>query len=189
MNRHLYIALIFSFFVSSCATITGSVTDEPIQPDPEGRTMGEVIDDNNLRTRLLVNLEKLDDRFEDANVDIHVNAGIVLMVGQVPDTTMIDQATDLLKTDPQINAIHNHITAEENLSAGLKANDKWLGVKTRSRMFTTDYFPSSSIEIVVEQGVVYLMGRVTNETAEKAVQIVSEVNGVQKVVVVFQIIS
>ncbi|MDO7642050.1 MAG: BON domain-containing protein, partial [Reinekea forsetii] len=61
-------------------------------------------------------------------------------------------------------------------------------VKTRSRMFTTDFFPSSNIELVVQQGIVYLMGRVSEKTAAQAVEIASEVNGVQKVVVVFQII-
>lgn len=174
--------------LTGCATITGSVTDEPIQPNPEGRTMGEVIDDKNLRTRLLVNLEKLDSRYAEANVEIHVNAGLVLMVGQVPTTALIKQATELLKSDRQVKSIHNHLTAEPNLSTGLKANDRWLAIKTRSRMFTTDYFPSSKIEIVVQKGIVYLMGRVEEETSAKAVAIASDVNGVQKVVTVFQII-
>lgn len=190
-TRALLTALILSIslLLSSCATITGSVTDEPIEPDPEGRTMGEVIDDKNLRTRLQVNLEKLDSRYADANVEIHVNAGLVLLVGQVPTPELVRQATTLLKSDPQVNAIHNHLTAEPNISTGLKANDRWLAIKTRSRMFTTDYFPSSKIEIVVQKGIVYLMGRVTEDTAEQAVGIASEVNGVQKVVMVFQIIS
>jgi osmotically-inducible protein OsmY len=186
--KKLLALTILLFTLTGCATITGSMTEEPIEPDPEGRTMGEVIDDKNLKTRLLVNLAKLDERYEDANVDIHVNAGIVLLVGQVPTEGLISNATQLLKSDPGVKAIHNHLTAEPNLSTGIKANDKWLGVKTRSRMFTTDYFPSSNIEIVVQQGVVYLMGRVSQETAEQAVQIASEVNGVQKVVMVFQII-
>jgi osmotically-inducible protein OsmY len=106
----------------------------------------------------------------------------------VPTDELINNATVLLKSDPQVKAIHNHLTAESNISTGLKANDKWLSVKTRSRMFTTDYFPSSNIEIVVQQGIVYLMGRVTEANAKQAVQIASEVNGVQKVVMVFQII-
>jgi len=188
MMRNLITIATLSFIFSSCATITGSVTDEPITPDPEGRTMGEVIDDKNIRTRLLVNLDKLDERYKDASIDIHVNAGIVLIVGQVPTAELVNGATQLLKSDTQVKAIHNHLTAEPNISTGLKANDKWLGVKARSRMFTTDYFPSSNIDIVVQKGIVYLMGRVTEETAKQAVMIASEVNGVQKVVMVFQII-
>ena len=180
--------MLTTLLMNSCATITNSLTDKPIEPDPEGRTMGEVIDDKNIRTRLLVNLRKLDERYNDANIDIRVNAGIVLVVGQVPTADLIAEATRLIKEDNQVKAIHNHLTAGPNISTTVKANDKWLAIKTRSRMFTTDYFPSSNIDIVVEQGVVYLMGRVTEKTAEQAVQIASQVKGVQKVVKVFQII-
>ncbi len=187
MNRLLTL-LVTLILVSSCTTITSSMTKEPIVTDPEGRTMGEVIDDKNLRTRLLVNLRKYDERYADVNLDIQINAGIVLVVGQVPVQELIIKATELIKKDNQVKAIHNHLTAEPGLSTGLKANDKWLGIKTRSRMFTTDYFRSSNIDIVVENGVVYLMGRVNEKTADKAVEIASEVNGVQKVVKVFQII-
>ena len=187
MTRFTHLVMVL-VLLTGCTTITSSMTDEPIQPDPEGRTMGEVIDDKNIRTRLLVNLRKLDERYEEANVDIQVNAGIVLIIGQVPVEEMVSEATQLIKDDPQIKAIHNHLTIEPNLSTGLKANDKWLAIKTRSRMFTTDYFPSSNIDIIVENGVVYLMGRVSEKTAKQAVEIASNVNGVQKVVMVFQII-
>ena len=188
MNRLYILPWLLVLLLTGCATIRGSITEDPIRPDPEGRTMGEVIDDKNIQTRLKLNLVKLDQRYSDANVDIQVNAGVVLIVGQVPTTELVTLATGLLKTDTQIKAIHNHLTAEPNISTGLKANDKWLSVKTRSRMFTTDFFPSSNIELVVQQGIVYLMGRVSEKTADQAVEIASEVNGVQKVVVVFQII-
>lgn len=189
MNRPILFSLLFVFFISGCSTLAGSLSEDPIAPDPEGRTMGEVIDDKNLRTRLQVNLDKQDDRFHKANINIHINAGIVLVVGQVPSSELINVATDVIKSDPQVEAIHNHLTAGKKRSSVLKANDKWLAVKTRSRMFTTDYFPSSNVEIIVELGTVYLMGRVTTETAKKAVEIATQVNGVQKVVMVFQIIS
>lgn len=174
--------------LNGCTTLTSAVTEDPITTDPEGRTMGEVIDDKNTRTRLLVNLNKYDERYKEANVDIYVNAGVVLIVGQVPSTDMIPRATELLRTDAQVKAIHNHLTAEPNIKTSLASSDKWLGVKVRSRMFTTDNFSTSNIDVIVQKGIVYIMGRVTNETAAQAVQIASEVKGVQKVVKVFQII-
>jgi osmotically-inducible protein OsmY len=174
--------------LNGCTTLTSAVNEDPITTDPEGRTMGEVIDDKNTRARLTVNLEKYDERYKEANVDIYVNAGVVLIVGQVPTEDMIQRATELLSTDPQVEAIHNHLTAEPNIKTSLASSDKWLGVKVRSRMFTTDYFSPSNIDVIVQKGIVYIMGRVTSETADQAVKIASEVSGVQKVVKVFQII-
>ncbi|TCS41732.1 BON domain-containing protein [Reinekea marinisedimentorum] len=188
MIQKLFAALTLLVVLNGCTTLTSAVTEDPITTDPEGRTMGEVIDDKNTRTRLAVNLEKYDERYKEANVDIYVNAGVVLIVGQVPTAEMVQRATELLSSDTQVQAIHNHLTAEPNIKTSLASSDKWLGVKVRSRMFSADNFSSSNIDVIVQKGVVYIMGRVTEETADRAVQIASEVNGVQKVVKVFQII-
>lgn len=173
--------------LASCTTLTNSVVNEPIASDNQGRTVGQVLDDNNMQTRLRVNLNKLDQRFEKAHVNVHANVGVVLLTGQVPDATMVRQATELLRSDSRIKAIHNHLSVGPNNSLGIRTNDGWLATKVRSRMFTTDYFPSSDVEVIVEQGIVYLMGTVNNEVADQAVKITSEVNGVQKIVVVFSI--
>jgi len=183
-------SLLLVLTLTGCTTLMGSATgDKPITPDPEGRSMGQVIDDNALATRLTVNLAKIDKRFEQAQFDVHVNDGVVLLVGQVPDGSMIPKATDMARNDPQVEAVHNHLESATPTSASVRANDTWLAVKVRSRMFTTDHFPSSNVNIIVEEGVVYLMGRVGEETAKQAVKLAAEVNGVQKVVTVFTLVQ
>ena len=183
-------SLLLVLMLTGCTTLMGSATgDKPITPNPEGRSMGQVIDDNALATRLTVNLTKIDKRFEQAQFDVHVNDGVVLLVGQVPDGSMISKATQMARNDPQVEAVHNHLEAAPPTTAGVRANDTWLAVKVRSRMFTTDHFPSSKVNIIVEEGVVYLMGRVSEDTAKQAVKLASEVNGVQKVVTVFTVIQ
>ncbi len=183
-------SLILVWMLTGCTTLVGSATgDKPITPDPEGRSMGEVLDDNALATRLAVNFAKADNRFDQAQFDVHANAGVVLLVGQVPNAAMIRTATEIARNDPQVKSVHNHMEVKPPSSAGIRTNDSWLAVKVRSRMFTTDHFPSSNINIVVEEGVVYLMGRVTEETAEQAARIATEVNGVQKVVTVFTMVE
>lgn len=180
------IPVALTLLLTGCASILGGVSgDEPITPDPQGRSMGEVIDDNSLATRLEVNLNKAAPGLEEGRVKVHANAGIVLLVGQVGSEALVRQASEVVRRDPAVKAVHNHLTAQPTLSAGVRANDSWLAVKVRSRMFTRDNFPSSHVEVIVEEGVVYLMGRVNESTASQAAQIATEVNGVQKVVTVF----
>lgn len=176
--------------LAGCASILGGVSgDAPITPDPEGRSMGEVIDDNSLTARLEVNLEKAAPGLKEGRVKVHSNAGIILLVGQVADAALVRQASEVVRRDPAVKAVHNHLTVQDSLSAGVRANDSWLAVKVRSRMFTRDNFPSSHVEVIVEEGIVYLMGRVTENTARQAAQIATEVNGVQRVVTVFSRVS
>lgn len=176
--------------LAGCTSILGGVSgDAPITPDPEGRSMGEVIDDNSLTARLEVNLEKAAPGLKEGRVKVHSNAGIILLVGQVADAALVRQASEVVRRDPAVKAVHNHLTVQDSLSAGVRANDSWLAVKVRSRMFTRDNFPSSHVEVIVEEGIVYLMGRVTENTARQAAQIATEVNGVQRVVTVFSRVS
>lgn len=180
------IPIALTLCLAGCTSIMGGVSgDAPITPDPEGRSMGEVIDDNSLTARLEVNLEKAAPGLKDGRVKVHSNAGVVLLVGQVASEALVRQASEVARRDPAVKAVHNHLTVQDSLSAGVRANDSWLAVKVRSRMFTRDNFPSSHVEVIVEEGIVYLMGRVSENTARQAAQIATEVNGVQRVVTVF----
>jgi osmotically-inducible protein OsmY len=50
---------------------------------------------------------------------------------------------------------------------------------------------SSAVHIVVERGIVYLMGRLTSDEAKRVTELVStsQISGVEKVVKVFELIS
>lgn len=182
----ILITLSTVILLSGCANMFSRATgNQPIQTNPEGRSVGEVIDDNTLATRIRINLAAADDAFEQARVEVHAHAGVVLMVGQVPNGAMVNKATEVARADPQVQAVHNHLQAKEPISMTVRTNDSWLAVKVRSRMFTTDDFPSSRVTVIVEEGVVYLMGRVSDQTARDAVRIAGEVSGVQKIVTVF----
>ncbi|WP_108126029.1 BON domain-containing protein [Saccharospirillum mangrovi] len=182
----LALTLSLTLGLTGCASILGGVSgDEPITPNPQGRSMGEVIDDKSLATRLEVNLNKASPGLQEGRIQVYANAGIILLVGQVASDALVRQASEVARHDPAVKAVHNHLSVGQPLSAGVRANDSWLAVKVRSRMFTRDNFPSSHVEVIVEAGVVYLMGRVNEQTSQQAAQIATEVNGVQRVVTVF----
>lgn len=186
MMMRILITLSTVILLSGCANLFSRATgNQPIQTNPEGRSVGEVIDDNTLATRIRINLAAADNAFEQARVEVHAHAGVVLMVGQVPNGAMVNKATEVARSDPQVQAVHNHLAPKEPISMTVRTNDSWLAVKVRSRMFTTDDFTSSRVTVIVEEGVVYLMGRVSDQTARDAVRIAGEVSGVQKIVTVF----
>ncbi|AJQ94416.1 putative periplasmic or secreted lipoprotein [Gynuella sunshinyii YC6258] len=154
--------------------------------DLSARTVGEVMDDNNIEAQVEEDIVASDPIFKDARIRVISHSGKVLIVGQVPEQRLIPIATQIAQKVRKVTSVHNELTVGPKLSAAIKANDSWQAIKVKSRMFTTDNFPSKNINIIVENGIVYLMGRVSKDIAQRAGQIASEVGGVQKVVLLFE---
>ena len=53
-------------------------------------------------------------------------------------------------------------------------------------MLVATNVPSSHIKVITENGIVYLMGIVTREQANRATQVAQNVSGVQRIVRLFQ---
>ena len=56
-------------------------------------------------------------------------------------------------------------------------------------MSAADYSDASRIKVVTENSVVYLMGLVTRAEADAAAEIAREIQGVQKIVKIFEYIN
>jgi osmotically-inducible protein OsmY len=70
-----------------------------------------------------------------------------------------------------------------------RANDSYLESKIKTQMIFTDKLPSNSMAIIAEGSSVYLMGILTQNEAEIAKKVASNINGVKDVYAYFDIIS
>jgi hypothetical protein len=61
--------------------------------------------------------------------------------------------------------------------------------KVKATLVDAKDLVANAFKVVTERGTVYLMGRVTEREATRAVNLVRTINGVQKVVRVFEIIT
>lgn len=172
--------------LTGCAKVVYQVQGEKPVEESDSRTFGEVIDDNTLETQVKVSILQADEQLKDARIRVMAFHGKILIVGQVPSDELKTKVTEAAKPLSKVRSIHNELSVGENIGVNIRASDSWLATKVKSRMFTTDNFPSRKIDIVTENGVIYLMGILDGETAAQAGQIASEVNGVQKVVMLFE---
>ena len=67
-----------------------------------------------------------------------------------------------------------------------RANDTYITSKVKTNLIAEKDFPASAIKVVTEASTVYLMGIVTQKEANLAAEIARNVDGVKKVVKVFE---
>jgi osmotically-inducible protein OsmY len=114
---------------------------------------------------------------------------LVLLTGDVAteaDKAAIEQA--VARVD-NVKSIVNELVVMGSLSLGSRTNDALISTKVKASIVDTKDLYANSIKVVTERGVVYLMGRVTEREAAQAANVARGVNGVQKVVRVFEILT
>lgn len=123
---------------------------------------------------------------DNCHIEVTVFNGIVLLSGQTPSDEWRQQAEGYAQNTPNVDKVYNQLTIEGPTSSLTRTSDSWITTKVRSLMLANQNLKSSSIKVVTENGVVYLMGIVSESQANIAVDIARQVSGVQKVVKIFQ---
>lgn len=187
------LGLIFSFlfFLNSCATVISATTgDEGIQEDRGRRSMGAVVDDNSIETTIKVNLNAADEQLKKAHINVVSFNGTVLMVGQVPSQEMKNLATRVARTSSsRVKEVYNELEVAGTTTFLSRSNDAWLTAKIKTLMLADSEVSGFRTKVISENGVVYLMGLVSQEDANKTVNLVSNTKGVTKVVRAFEYIN
>lgn len=129
-----------------------------------------------------------DPQFGNSRVLVTSFNRVVLLVGQTPAASLRVVAERVAQNAPGVRRVYNELTIQPPISLQQRTKDSWITSQVRSNMLTKSGLESGSIRIVTENAVVYLMGVVTADQASLAVDVARRVNGVRKVVKIFQYI-
>lgn len=185
------LASVFALLLSSCTSVLVQTTGaEGIVEDPTERTAGAVVEDQSIETKVLVNLKKLEPELKKANIDAISHNGVVLLVGQVGSESLKARATQITSdSSSKIKRIHNELEVAGKTSLLSRSNDSWIATKVRTLMLANSSIPSGQIRVVTENGVVYLMGIVSQADGDLATDLARNVSGVTRVVKVFEYVD
>ena len=179
------------FFLNSCATVISATTgDDGIQEDRGRRSVGAVVDDNSIETTIKVNFNAADELLKNSHINVVSFNGTVLLVGQVPSQDTKNLATRVARTtSTRVKEVYNELEVAGSTTFLSRSNDAWLSAKIKTLMLTDSDVSGRRTKVVTENGVVYLMGLLTQEEANTAVELVSNTRGVTKVVRAFEYIN
>jgi osmotically-inducible protein OsmY len=123
----------------------------------------------------------------------HVNVASfnrkVLLTGEVRDEAMKAAVEREVAAIEGVQSIVNDLEISGLSSFTSRSNDTLITGKVKAAFVDAKDLYANSIKVVTERGIVYLMGRVTQREAQQATEITRNVNGVQKVVKVFEYIT
>ena len=114
---------------------------------------------------------------------------VALITGEVPteaDKVAVEQA--IARID-NVRSTVNELMVGFSSSLTARSNDTLVSTKVKATLVDAGDVSAGAFKIVTERNIVYLMGRVTETEANRAVDLTSRISGVQKVVRVFEIVT
>lgn len=148
------------------------------------RTSGTILDDDSIEVTVRRTLRE---RFGD---NTHVNVTSfnrsVLLTGEVPDAARRAEIEKIVQGIGNVRSVTNDLQLAAPSSLGARANDSLITGRVKTRLLDASNVNPLHVKVVTENGVVYLMGIVTEQEANDAVEVARTTGGVIKVVKVFE---
>lgn len=182
-------AFITLALVSGCASTLVAFDSDAIDDDPGERPFYQRLADESIETKAIVNLHAADERYDRAHLVIQSYNGYVLIAGQVPSEDLRQKANEVVREIRDVRRIYNELEVAAASSTMTRASDAWISSKVKTFLLATRNTPGMRTKVVAEDGVVYLLGMVTQEEAERIASEAADVSGVQRVVRLFEYID
>ena len=113
----------------------------------------------------------------------------VLLTGEVGSQADKLKAQQIAQNSLEVSSVVNELMVGEVTSVGQRMSDSTLATKVRTQLVGTSGVSLNQMKVVVDRGIVYLMGLVTQEEANKAADVASRVSDVKSVIKVFEILT
>ncbi|MCZ2103340.1 MAG: BON domain-containing protein [Comamonadaceae bacterium] len=181
-------SLMLASALSACAPLViggGAVVGAMVATDR--RTTGTQVDDQGIELRASGRItEALGDR-------VHVNITSynrqVLITGEVPTEADSQRVLAIVQNVQNVRSTVNALAVMPNSSLSERSNDTYITGKVRAKLVDIeDLAASSAFKVITERGEVYFLGRVTQHESDQLTAAARSIDGVRKVVRVFEII-
>lgn len=173
--------------LSACAPLMvgGAVMTGLVAVDR--RTSGMQLEDESIELRTYQGLRR--GLSENSHINVTSYNRQVLLTGEVASAADKERADKITQSQENVKAVANELVIQPVSTLTARSKDTIISGQIKALFVDAKDLQSNAFKVVTEQGVVYLMGRVTSREAQRATDIARSVGGVTKVVRVFDIIT
>ncbi|MFM2343331.1 MAG: hypothetical protein RLZZ592_2984 [Pseudomonadota bacterium] len=188
LRRVVLLPALLATLLSGCAPmLVGGAAVGGALVVSDRRSAGVQLEDEGLEVKVGQRIRAL--AGERSHVNVNSFNRQVLLTGEVfneADKAAIEQAAN--KVDG-VRSVVNDLGVMWPSSTSERSRDVLLAAKVKATFVDASGLSAQAFHVVVERGVVYLMGRVTEEEAQRAIDLTRTVSGVAKVVRLVEILT
>ena len=181
--------LLFVPVIQGCLGVAATGTAVSGITMQDRRTPGKYIDDEVIELNVLASI--LDDRTLSSQT--HINAtsynGRVLLTGEAPGESLRKRIVEITRNLPSVRSVQNEIALQAPSTLAARARDSLITGKVKIALLSDNKINSVQVKVITEREIVYLMGLLRQDEADRATEVARRVAGVQRVVMVMEYIE
>jgi osmotically-inducible protein OsmY len=185
MQKSGRIGLVLTMVIalSGCASFIAQTTGTaPLGTDTGVRSFSQVLTDNAIERTAKVNLYKLDPRFKFSRINMVSFHSAVLLTGQVSDAYLKQLAEDNVKAMSDVKTVHNYIAVGDKINYNTIMQDGVVTANIRRQLLATKGIADNKVKVQTEDGVVYVLGKLTPSETQILLDIVKNTPNIVRVV-------
>lgn len=150
------------------------------------RSAGTIVDDQAIELKAGKAIFDDEDLGKKAHINITSYNNIVLLSGETPTAAMRDRAVDVARHVEKVRKVYDEIVVAEPTTVKSRSEDTWITAKVKTKLLSVKEISAANIKVITENRSVYLMGIVSHAEAETATEAARFVEGVARVVALFE---
>jgi osmotically-inducible protein OsmY len=150
------------------------------------RTTGIQLEDEGIESRANARVRELATL---GRVNVTSYNRMVLITGEVPGAAEKQAVEQAVAKVENVRSVLNELGIGPNSPLGSRTTDTFIASKVKATFIDAKDIQANAYKVVVERGIVYLMGRVTAREADRGTELARAVNGVEKVVRAFEMLT
>lgn len=183
----------FVLVLTGCSTIGQSLAElTGLSFLHDRRDSGVIALDERIEDSAIIELHALEDVKNRAHFNVTSYNGKVLVTGEAETDEIREKIIANIRIISGVKLVHNEIVVAPISSVAARSEDALITVKVKDAIAAIKDkpgFDATRVKVVTENKVVYLMGIVHEEEAISAAKAVQKVDGVSKIVTVFEYID
>jgi osmotically-inducible protein OsmY len=178
------LSLVSVIALTGCvAAVVGGAAAGGYLVGEDRRTAAIMADDESIELRVA---NRVSEKYPAAHVSATSYNRTVLLTGEAPTTEAKADIERIAREVPNVRGTVNELTVGPPTVLSSRANDSYITSKVKARFVDNGRFNPVHVKVTTENGVVYLLGIVNKQEADRATEIARTTAGVKRVVRVFE---
>ena len=185
------IILMSSMVTTGCTTnyLTNSTEGTYGVPMTE-RTIPQRLLDRSIEHTVKINVYGLQENLQQTSrMSIDSFNSIVLLTGEVPTEAIKAEISKVVASMPDVRQVYNELTVGASIGYSQTVHDGYITSKLMAKTAAADGVKASQIRAVTNNGVVYIMGRMTPTQQSHLIDIANSTVGITELVLLTTVVD